>query len=599
MLVKSFQEIVNKYGNKPAIKTAAVEHSFHDVSNGSDRIAAAILSRQVISDMSGKPGVVSLLFGHGAGMILSLLGVIKSGNAYVPLDINYPVKRLEYILEDSDTWLIVTDNGNIGLAEKLSAKSCGRIQTLNVDTIGKCDISGQTERKILENETAYIIYTSGSTGKPKGVYQSHRNINHFIGNYAKDLKITHQDRLTMISAFNHDAAVMDVYAGLLTGATLFPLDVRTQLNDIDIADWLKKEKISIYHSVPTLYRHFVGGFDEKTDFPDLRHIVLGGEAVVEQDIKAFRRYFPGATLMNLYGQSESSYNSGHFIAHDTSLNKVTLGKVTGNTSILVVDEQGVEVAPLGVGEIVVNSDHVALGYWKDPERTEKYFTRDEELGKLYWTGDLGRLQLDGSIEFMGRKDFQVKIRGFRVDLGEIESRLLSHPLVKHAAVIVKQDDEDNSYLWAYLTAKGQLTDGELRDYSAEELPDHMVPSYFIILDEMPLTSTNKIDRHKLKQIQHERQAGKTILSPRDETEAKLLDIWQGVLSVKEISINDNFFELGGHSLKAITLSSRVHRELGKELPLRKIFEQPTIEGQGRYLKEQGTGGYSGIEVVGK
>lgn len=524
------------------------------------------------------PMRVGLLFEHGTEMIVGLIGTLKAGAMYVPLDPNYPDQRLAYMLEDAGVELIVTNGANLMYAQRLATMVNGYLKILNISTIDKTVPELRLQRIPRAQEPIYILYTSGSTGRPKGVYQSHENVWHFTRAYTKDMGITAQDRLTLLGAFSADGPVQDIYSGLLHGATIYPLNLKKQTNLADFADWLQRERITVCHCVPTVYRYFTKMLKSTEEFPDLRIIVLGGEGLLDNDVTVFKKHFgKHTTLVNIYGQSESSYNSGFFVTHDLPYEKITLGRMVDDTELWVVNEQNEEVNDLEIGEIVVVSRHVALGYWNDPERTAKVFGYSSSVGRLYWTGDLGRRLFDGTVEFMGRKDYQVKIRGFRVDVKEIESRLLDHPLMKEAVVMAKNDLDGNKYLCAYFVTTEPIAELNLRAYLAEFLPDYMVPSFFVSMERLPVTATGKLDRKALPDPERGSSEA-NFFQPRNELERKLAELWGQVLRIhaEKISVSDSFFDLGGNSLLVMTLVQLMNQAFQIELRIPDIFTHPTI-----------------------
>lgn len=583
MLREIFSTKVRNHPEYIAIKTETTSLTYRQLDLATNRISNEIIN---ITDAQQQERclTVGLLFEHGSDMILGLISAIKVGYVYVPLDPNYPLKRLAYIVEDAEINLIITNNQNYQLAKKLKTCLQQKVMLLNIETKSSEGMIVKNNRPRLTDELAYILYTSGSTGKPKGVVQTHKNIWHFVKNYIKDFQITEADRLTLFSTFSHDAAVMDIYAGLLSGATLYPLNIKKQMNLADLAVWLKKEQITIYHSVPTVYRYFINTLTKKEQFPDLRYIILGGEALLEHDITTFLNHFQdNTTLVNLYGQSESSYNSAQLFQKGKPLNRITLGRVVDDCQIWVVNEAGQETADFEIGEIVLISDYLAKGYWKDEERTKKVFQMSPKVGRIYWTGDLGRRLLGGEIEFVGRKDFQVKIRGYRVDLPEIENRLVRHTAVEEAVVLTKEEFDGNQFLAAYVVTRENVTGASLKTYLADYLPDFMLPSYFVFLDQMPLTPTHKIDRQALPDPKKSSQ--KSYLQPRTELEAEIAQIWAEVLrlEVQEISIDDSFFNLGGNSLSMMNLTTILSRKFEKNVRLVDLFNNPTVEEMARLL----------------
>lgn len=600
MLEKIFNDQVLKYPQNIAVKTADEQLTFSDLNKCANQIARKIIEESKKTDEKKLPISVALLFEQGIDMIVGMVGALKTGYIYLPLDPSYPESRLTNMLDHADANFIITNNKNINLAEEVAFQSNHSVYILNIDQIDESISSENLNQMISKDQSAYILYTSGSTGKPKGVMQNHQNIWYFVQNYTKNLSIKATDRLTLFSAFSHDAAVMDIYSGLLNGATLYPLNIKDQVYISEISAWLQKEKITIWHSVPTVYRYFVKSLAPTDLFPDLRFVVLGGERVLEHDVTHFKKIFSKTILVNLYGQSESSYNSSQIIQVNKEFKKVTLGEPVNGTKLLVVTDTGKLASPLSVGEIVIASEHVALGYWKDPLKTEAVFKTHPDLGKLYRTGDLGRLLINGEIEYIGRKDFQVKVRGYRIELGEIESHILNCSGVKEGAVILKGDVESNQNLCAFIVTDKNLTIADIRGYLELYLPDYMIPTNFIFLDQLPLTPSNKVDRKALLEIKfNASSSGVEYQQPTNETEKELVKIWTELLGEIQIGITDNFFRIGGNSLLATQLASRIFKKFEVEVPLREIFNSSTVQELARYIEKSEKSNYYEITPIEK
>ncbi|MGE5340960.1 MAG: amino acid adenylation domain-containing protein [Candidatus Omnitrophota bacterium] len=553
---------------------------------------------------------INLYFEHGYDMVAAILGTLKSGHVYVPLSTSYPVKRLSYMLANSESGLILTNNRNMEIAQELAEEH--RIPIGNVDTL-PLNLGTQElpDVSIHAKSPAYILYTSGSTGNPKGVLQNHENVLYYTRNWTRIFSITDKDKMTLFSSFCHDGSVQDMFGALLNGATLYLYDVKNREESVpDLSVFLIREKITIWHSVPSLFGYFINSLSGEEDFSGLRFILLGGEPLRAHEVQMAATYFPSCTLANIYGQTESSVSSTWLIDLAQPIRffgTVRIGEPLDNTGIILMDEAKNVTGPLETGEIVVANPHMALGYWKNEEVTQKVFETHPSYGQIYRTGDLGRLLLDGSIEFIGRKDTQVKIRGFRIELGEIESRLLEHGRIAEAVVKVWEDDGDK-YLCAYVVDKDatQIASAlsfELKTYLSELLPDYMVPTYVMVLDRMPLTPGGKIDRRALPLP--ERMDRGSYVAPRNWMETKLQEIWAETLkSPGSIGIDDNFFDLGGHSLKATVLLSKIQKILDASVSLPEFFKNPTIRGLAEWInnmninKNSRTGdGYAPIQPV--
>ncbi len=606
MLAKKFEDQVIRTPNNIAVKTQEESFTYEELNRYANSIA------RLISETTAKE-TVGLLFEHGAHMIAAILGALKAGKVYVPLSVDYPDHRLAYMLGNSESSLIITSP-----QYQADAQRCQEEIDIPILTIPPRQIlpgSGQNpEREIRTTQNAYILYTSGSTGNPKGVVQTHKNIDYFNRNWIRIFNLTANDRMALFSSFCHDASVQDMYSALQIGATLYTFDIKSRQSLLQLPQLLKDETITFYHSVPSLFSYFAGLLTgeaqntvntRKPQFPHLRFILLGGEAVRQHEVDLFKKHFPQAHLANVYGQTESSANAICLIPGDGRYKKPLIGEPLDETEIFVVDDEGCPVETMESGEILVGCPYISPGYWKNPQLTESVFDDDEEFGRLYWTGDLGCLLPDGNIEFLGRRDYQVKIRGFRVEMGEIETQLLKHPQIKEAIVVARDDDSGDKYLTAYLVILQQahhegvpLMSGSagqeetrldvplLRDFLAREVPDYMIPTFYVHLDKMPLTVSNKIDRKALP-MPDILETGDPFAPPRDHVDKELAQIWSDVLGLNEeqIGIDNDFFSLGGHSLRANIITSKMQQAFDVRVPLATIFNTPTIRGLADYVND--------------
>ncbi|HLL48006.1 MAG TPA: amino acid adenylation domain-containing protein, partial [Longimicrobiaceae bacterium] len=572
-----FERLARRYPDRPAVRTRTVQLTYAEL----DRAAAAV-ARSILRARPPGAERIALLFEHDAAMIVGILGVLRAGKTYVPIDPLYPRERSAYVLEDSGSAALVTNRANLAQARDLAG---GRIPLVDADA-AEADAPGAqpgtpARAAASPDDPAYILYTSGSTGRPKGVVQSHRNVLHFIRVYASNLRIGPDDRLTLFSSYTFDAAVMAIYGALLNGAALFPFDWREEAA-AGVAEWMRRERITLYHSTPTVFRHLVGDLADGECLPDVRLVVLGGEEAQRRDVEAFRAHFvPGAVLVNGLGPTESTVTLQNFLDHGTRVDRETVpvGHPVEDTEVVLQSALGEQVAVYGVGEIVIRSPHVALGYWGRPEQTAAAF--HDEPGspvRSYRTGDLGRRLPGGGLEFMGRTDFQVKVRGFRVEPGEIEAALRTHPAVRDAVVAARGDGSGDRWLAGYVVAAegAEAPSGEeLRDWLRGRLPEYMVPAAFLALDALPLTPNGKVDRRALPTPESVTEDD-AYRAPRTATEEILAGIWAEVLGVERVGVTGSFFDMGGHSLLATQVVSRARRALGVEVPLRTIFEAPTI-----------------------
>ena len=451
--------------------------------------------------------------------------------------------------------------------------------------------------------SAYLLYTSGSTGEPKAVTQSHRNVLHHIASYTNSLHISAEDRLLLVASLGVDAAVQDIFGALLNGATVCPFDVRS--NELGaLAQWIAEEEITVFHATPSLYRYFVAALGEQPgrwSFPKLRLVVLGGEKVVPSDLELYKEHFePGCLLVNGYGLSESTVSLQCFfdMAYENAGGSIPIGTPVEETEVLLLNAQG---EPGQVcGEIAMASAYLAPGYWRRPELTAAAFLPDPQSPgrRIYRTGDLGRLLPSGLIEFIGRRDFQLKIRGYRVECQEIELLLSKHEQVAQAAVLPHQNERGEPELIGYVVPRAErsLSSRELREFAAQWLPTYMVPQAILMLEKMPLTASGKIDRKALPLPEDlPGTAPQSYVAPGTPTQATLAEIWSELLKRDKLGIHDDFFECGGHSLLATRLVSRIRRAFDVELPLRAVFEGPTIAEMSQLVDTLGQQRLSGLE----
>ncbi len=588
-ITKRFEARVEKYPARIAVKTAKDEWSYAKLNAKANQIAHSIL-RQCGDDDAR----IALLFTHDAPMIAGMLGVLKAGKTYVPLDPSYPFERLSQLLADAQATLILTNEKNLELARGLTG-----VAVLNVDALDSSIPTRNLNLRIDPRSLAYILYTSGSTGQPKGVMQNHRNVLHFIRAYTNNLHLNADDRLTLLSSYCFDAAVMDIYGALLNGATLYPIDIK-EAGFNALCETLREERITIYHSTPTVYRYFVSEYSGRnptiregasmrgSTLPDgrvsaLRLIVLGGEEVTRGDVELFKQNFSDdCLLVNGLGPTESTVSLQYFINKRTAISgqRVPVGYPVGDTEVFLLNRAGKRAEMYG--EIAIKSEHVALGYWRNTEATDAAFggnpTVREGAARVYRTGDMGRRLTDGSFVFTGRKDLQVKIRGVRIEPGEIEAALTRLPGVRECAVIATANGSGDRRLVAYVVPQqGQsLITNDLRLSLQEKLPDYMVPSAFIALDELPKTSSGKLNRRALPAPEISDCRAEPATAPRTLTEKFLAEIWSDVLAVSHIGVHENFFDLGGHSLLAVRLFAQVEKRFSHRWPLATLFQAPTI-----------------------
>ncbi|WP_027250316.1 non-ribosomal peptide synthetase [Planktothrix agardhii] len=531
-------------------------------------------------------------------MIVGLLGILKAGGAYLPLDPEYPQERLSFMLEDSQVEVLLTQNKLV----KLLAQNQEYIVCLDGDWQ---NISQANENNlnitITPNNLAYVIYTSGSTGQPKGVYCNHLGVVNLYTDFQTKKPLSVGDRCSLWTSLNFDVSVYEVFSALLSGATLHITPEFIRSDAFKFINWLYSEQISSAYIPPFMLNNFSDCLEQAVNHISLRRLLVGVEPINEKLLISISQRIPGLQIINGYGPTETTICSTLYsIKTETISNGNTpIGKPLQNTKIYLLDKQ-MQPVPIGVqGELHIGGAGLARGYLNRPQlNAEKFIPNpfDKAKGsKLYKTGDLARYLPDGNIEYLGRIDNQVKIRGFRIELGEIEAVIGQNEDVQSACVIAREDSPGDKRLVAYLVPQPEiiLTINEIRQFLKAKLPDYMVPNAFVILEALPLTPNGKIDRRALPAP--DLQGKGEYIAPRNPIEEKIAQIWAEVLKLERVSIEDNFFELGGHSLLATQVISRCQEAFEIALPLRYLFESPTIaQLSAVILKELQTG--SGLKL---
>ncbi|MEO8428152.1 MAG: amino acid adenylation domain-containing protein [Verrucomicrobiota bacterium] len=581
-----FEKQVERFPDSLAIKTRNHRFTYRELNQEANRIARALFA---MHGRTEEP--VVLLLEQGAPLLAALLGVLKSGKAYVPIDPAYPEARNRYILKDSQSSLILTNKRNLDLAHTLAVD---KQTVLNLEDMPEDVPEINLKLPISPDHLAYIIYTSGSTGKPKGVMQNHRNVLHNCMRRTNAQRLAASDRLTLLYSGSVMGSVYGIFGALLNGASIFPRDLREEgLSNFD--QWLLAEEITVYHSVASVFRHFVAGLKDGPGFPEIRLVIFGGERVLTSDIHLVRKHIsPNCALFTGLGSTETGTVRQMVVTPETVIpgKVVPLGYSVDEMEVLLLDESGCAVALNQIGEIAVRSRYLSPGYWQKPELTRQVFLQDGESAeeRVYLTGDLGCMDSDRLLVHCGRKDFQVKIRGFRIDISEIETSLLEHPAVQEVVVVARDNPRGEQSLVAYFVPKPSIAREarELRIFLDRRLPAHMVPERFVALDALPRTPNGKVERSALPAPDTLERAGSTesCVSARDETEEMLVAIWEDKFKVHPIGIRDDFFSLGGHSLLAAQIFRKIEEQFGSKLPLSTLLQTPTIEGIARVLQEQ-------------
>ncbi|MGG6312507.1 amino acid adenylation domain-containing protein, partial [Paenibacillus macerans] len=592
-IVQLFEEQVAFSPDRPALAFEGTELTYAELNARANRMARAMLARGV-----GRGAVVAVLAERSVEMIAGIMAILKTGAAYVPIDPEHPAQRIGYFLADSGASLLLTQRQIAPLAEQAGYK--GAVLLADDAELDQ----GEASNPVLDSpaepgDLANLTYTSGTTGNPKGNMVTHANVLRTVKN-SNYMQVTGEDVVLGLSNYVFDAFMFDFFGALLNGAKLVVIPKDVVLDISRLPQVIEQERVSVLMITTALFNLLVDFRPEA--LAGIRKVLFGGErASVDHVRRALLATGPD-TLLHMYGPSESTVFATYYPVNEVPEDAaaIPIGKPVGNTSVYIVDAD-LQPQPIGAaGELCVGGEGLVLGYLNRPELTAEKFVSHPLTagGKMYRTGDLARWLPNGNIEFIGRIDHQVKIRGQRIELGEIEHRLVAHEAVREAVVLALETASGEKTLCAYVVAERLLSDGELRGHAAKELPAYMVPAAYVQMPELPLTGNGKLDRRALPKPDLQGGMGSAAYTaPRNETEAKLAKIWQETLAVHRISVNDNFFELGGHSLKAMELLARIHREMRVELPLKALFQAPTIAGVAQAFEGAGRREYPAIPAA--
>ena len=555
--------------------------SYQQLNEASNRVARSLLAA------SGGTGTVAVLLGQGALPVVAMLGVLKAGMVFVPLDPRQPRARLRQILEDCKARLLLTDECGLTAAP---AALRPRVRLFNIDRVDVTLPSTNLGLSIGGKTTACLMYTSGSTGSPKGVVQTHNTLLHRTDAYTDLLQLEEQDRLTLLAHCSVAQGLSSTLQALLNGASLHPFDLRAR-GVGELAPWLIAHGITVFVSTVSTFRHFAKTLTTENEFSAVKAIRLGSEPVFPDDLRLFRRHFSRrCRLVTTLGSTEAGPIAAHVIDHGSVINHgVPAGYPIAGVTVTILDDTGQPCPPQQTGEIAVQSRFVFSGYWDDLDRTAASLVQvaNSDGDRLYLTGDLGALRSDGGIEFRGRKNLRVKVRGFRVELEEIERALSSCPLVAEAAVIARPDSSGDSRLAAFIVpGQGQRpSTDQLQTHLQSILPDYMVPPSFEFLSTLPRTATGKVDRTALPPQRTDPSSMLADREPADVIELCLKNLWEDLLNQRPVSVAANFFELGGDSLLAARLSVAIERTFGAKLPMATFLTSATIQQQAHRLRE--------------
>ena len=581
-----FEAQVERRPHATALVWDEEELSYADLNQRANQLAHYLVKQGV-----GPESIVALLLPRGPAMVVSHIAVLKAGAAYLPLDVNYPAERLQYVLTDAQVGWVLTDKE---LAAQVQATGAVVICVDEVEGWRNAS-TANLARMVHPEQIAYVIYTSGSTGYPKGVLISHGSLYNYTLMAIDTYGVESDDRVLQFASFGFDASVEEIFPTFCTGATLC---LRTEEMLGPATDFLEHcGRLRVSGLIlPTAFWHelAIEMQRERLEMPDcVRYVTIGGErALTERALQWREAVGTSVRVFNTYGPTEATVvatlHEINFEAIDRSL-PLPIGRPLANTQTLVLDGNG-NPCPIGVpGELYLGGAGLARGYLRRPELTAERFIphpySEEPGARLYRTGDRARYLADGQLEYLGRLDEQVKVRGYRIELGEIEAVLRRYPDVSECVVLAVERTAGEPQLLAYVVSEAGGP-AEWRRYLQQQLPEYMVPAQYVRLAELPLTANGKLDRRALTRLNPlgETHCEREYVAARDLIEQKLVQVWEEVLKLKPIGVKDNFFDLGGHSLLAVNLMSQIRSSLGQKLPLSSLFQGRTIESLAQLLR---------------
>lgn len=576
-LFEAFEKQVEKTPDKTAVTFNACSVSYRELEKLSVNLSDYLLESYKI-----EPGeIVALLMDNSEWMIITMLAILRTGGCYLPINIENPVDRIKYFMDDSKSKLLITDQ-DINKDKEYEPEY--RIFNIRHYVNNPLEVPNFPAPSLEQTAPAYIIYTSGTTGKPKGCLVTHRNVIRLILNEDLPFNFTEADKWIMAHAYSFDFSVWEIFGSLLTGGELV-IPCLKEIRDVErFVNIVKKNKVTVLNQTPDAFSVFML-VEQKLGEPELhrhlRYVLFGGAKLEPYLLKDWiKRYsLDKIVICNLYGITETTvHTTYHFLRKDEIVDSKAVSNIGGplpETEVYILNDK-LELVPRGViGEIHVGGSGVSAGYLNRPELNKKAFIANpfNPAGILYKSGDLGRWISENEIQYLGRKDRLVKIRGYRIELGEIENRLKSYPGINEVYILQHRETEKLS---AYIVADEKLEAESIKNYLSRYLPEYMIPSYFMHLDKIPLNKNNKVDTQALPLPEDHYVSDQDFVLPRNETEEKIRDIIKELLKINKISVLDNYFDIGVDSLMLVQMNSRIQQELGIKFSLMELFKHTTI-----------------------
>ena len=581
--VAAFERVAATFPSRIALGSDVWEPTYRGLNETANRLAHRLIACGVASGDR-----VAILMSHDAPLVAAVLGILKTGSIVVVLDPGDPVSRLKMLVEDAEPSVIVTDVQNRNLAAEFGHPGCS---ILNFESETATGPVQNPSIEIPPEQTAFLTYTSGTTGRPKGVMRPHRQLRRAAAAYSDAIQYTGNDRIPLFAMVSTGQGSVCLWWTLLNGAMLCPFSLKTR-GIAGLADWIIVRGLTVYVSSASIFRTLAKTIDDRLVFANVRAVQLMSEPATADDFRAFRHHFPRTSVfVHTLSSSETSNIAWSRWTQDDDVPEGALpvGHFSRDMDVSLLGDDGQPVARGDLGEIVVKSRYLANGYWRDPKLTAERFSADLDGNgtRLLRTGDRGRINADGLLEFYGREDSRIKIRGNRIELLDIERAFEGLPGIDRVAVVAVARDRHEPVLVAFVVKKNDasLTAPRLKRAVRSNLPLHMVPSRIVFLDSLPYNRGNKIDREVLRQYSLPVRDGDKADEPRTETEMLLADIWAEILELPDISRDDDFFNLGGDSLSGAIVAAQVYAALGVELSLGAIADHPTVSTLAAFIDE--------------
>ncbi|WP_256756844.1 non-ribosomal peptide synthetase [Cohnella sp. WQ 127256] len=607
VLHKWFEQAAGHWPDRIAVLNGDQRITYRELNEKANRLAAELRRNGL-----GPDRIAAIVVERSAEMMIGILAILKAGGAYLPISPDYPPERIRFMLEDSGAVLLLTQKpwlklfvmSEDGQHKVTCIPFSGAI--LDIGDEGRYRDDSHNEATIgvetvHSRNLAYVIYTSGSTGNPKGVMIEHRAAVNRIRWMQKQYPIGQNDVILQKTAYTFDVSVWELLWWFFAGAAVSFLPPGGEKDPDIIVRTIEEHRVTTLHFVPSMLHLFLEHQERRQEtgksqasLATLKYVFASGEALPPQHVERFYERFGllqgGLMLVNLYGPTEAAIDVSYYDCQPEPLaDSVPIGRPIDNIQLYVLDEAR-QLLPIGVpGELYIAGKGLARGYIQLQELTSEKFVDNPFVSgtRMYRTGDLAKWQADGTIVYMGRLDHQVKLRGYRIELGEIEAGLLRHPDIHEAVVTVKATPEGDKYLSAHMVSDQTLTIADIRGHLDKLLPEYMIPARYSLIGKMPLTSSGKVDRKALANLEDVELAAADYEAPLDSTEEALIALWQTVLHRERIGALDNFFEIGGHSLKATELLNKLHKELRATLSLKEIFDNPTVRKMANVLRGKG------------